>query len=68
MNRQIVRGPNTKTVRGCMTVGNIPISGKELEDVKKRAAASGVPREVTVCYKSGKTKTIVVYPDGRVQA
>ena len=51
-----------------MTVGNIPISGKELEDVKKRAAASGVPREVTVCYKSGKTKTIVVYPDGRVQA
>ena len=48
-------------------MGNIPIGRKELEEAKKRAADSGKPREITVFYKSGKTKTIVVYPDGRVQ-
>lgn len=48
-------------------MSNIPIGRKELEEAKKRAADSGEPREITVLYKSGKTKTIVVYPDGRAQ-
>ena len=46
--------------------GKIPIRRTVLEEAKERAAESGKTIEVIAVYKSGRTKSVLVYPSGEV--
>lgn len=46
--------------------GKLPVERFVVEEAKERAAASGKTIEVIAVYKSGRTKSVLVYPCGKV--